>query len=97
MMAIPKKLVPSSPGRNLMRRVIREAWRALLARRPQALRGASVRVTLHAMPQDPSAPKTAAGGRALRPFARRPTDGVLKRRIRVEIDGLLDRLSSRLA
>jgi len=97
MMAIPKKLIPSSPVRNLIRRVIRESWRALLAGQPQALRGASVRVTLHAVPQDPAAPKAAPGGRALRPFARRPTDGALKRRVRVEVDGLLARLASRVA
>lgn len=97
MMAIPKKLVPSSPVRNLMRRVIREAWRAALQRRPQAFDALSVRVTLHAVPQDPAAPKAAPGGRALRPFARRPTDGLLKRRVRTEVDGLLARLASRAA
>jgi hypothetical protein len=97
MMAIPKKLVPSSPVRNLMRRVIREAWRAALLRRPRAFDGLSVRLTLNAVPQDPAAPKAGPSGRALRPFARRPTDGALKRRVRVEVDGLLERLAARAA
>jgi hypothetical protein len=97
MMAIPKKLVPSSPVRNLMRRVIREAWRAALRRRPQGFGAMTVRVTLNAVPQDPAAPKAAPGGRALRPFARRPTDGALKRRVRAEVDGLLERLAQRVA
>ncbi len=92
MMAIPKKLVPSSPVRNLIRRVIRESHRATLANRP-ALAALSVRVQLTALPQDPSAPTAGPDGRALRPFARRPTDGALKRAVRAEVDGLLARVA----
>jgi hypothetical protein len=91
MMAIPKKLVPSSPVRNLVRRVIRESHRATLARRP-ALAGWSVRVQLTKLPQDPASPATGPDGRALRPFARRPTDRALKRLVRAEVDGLLARV-----
>jgi hypothetical protein len=92
MMAIPKKLVPSSPVRNLIRRVIRESHRATLARRP-AIAALSVRVQLTAVPQDPTSPATGPDGRALRPFARRPTDGALKRAVRAEVDGLLAQLA----
>ncbi|MCA3179547.1 MAG: ribonuclease P protein component [Burkholderiales bacterium] len=92
MMAIPKKLVPSSPVRNLIRRVIRESHRATLARRP-ALSALSVRVQLTSVPQDPSSPATGADGRSARPFARRPTDGALKRVVRTEVDGLLAQLA----
>jgi hypothetical protein len=93
MMAISKKLVPSSPVRNLIRRVIREAYRAAVAQRPQALEPLSVRVQLTAVPQDPTAPSTGSNGRALRPFARRPTDRALKRQVRGELDRLLARLA----
>jgi hypothetical protein len=93
MMAIPKKLVPSSPVRNLIRRVIREAHRAAALARPQALGGLSVRVQLARVPQDPAAPALGADGRAMRPFARRPTDRALKRAVRAEVDGLLARLA----
>ncbi|MFN9772221.1 MAG: ribonuclease P protein component [Burkholderiales bacterium] len=92
MMAIPKKLVPSSPVRNLIRRVIRESHRATLARRP-ALAALSVRVQLTTVPQDPSSPASGPDGRALRPFAWRPTDGALKRVVRAEVDGLLAQLA----
>jgi hypothetical protein len=92
MMAIPKKLVPSSPVRNLIRRVIRESHRAALARSPR-LAALSLRVQLTAVPQDPSAPAVGADGRALRPFARRPTDRALKRVVRAEVDGLLARVA----
>jgi hypothetical protein len=92
MMAIPKKLVPSSPVRNLIRRVIRESHRAALASRPQ-LAALSLRVQLTAVPQDPSSPAAGPDGRALRPFARRPTDRALKRVVRAEVDGLLARVA----
>jgi hypothetical protein len=92
MMAIPKKLVPSSPVRNLVRRVIRESHRATLSARP-ALETLALRVQLIAMPQDPLSPVKGADGRPLRPFARRPSDGVLKRLVRAEIDGLLARVA----
>lgn len=85
MMAIPKKLVPSSPVRNLMRRQVREAYRAALAQKP-ALARLSLHVQLSALPQ---APATGPDGRGLRRFARRPTDRALKRLVRAEIDGLL--------
>jgi hypothetical protein len=97
MMAISKKLVPSSPVRNLMRRVIRESHRAAFARDPVALQALSVRVQLLKLPQDPASPARGADGRALRPFARRPTDGALKRLVRAEVDGLFARLAPRSA
>jgi hypothetical protein len=92
MMAIPKKLVPSSPVRNLIRRVIREAHRAAVANR-SVLSERSVRVQLTAVPQDPAAPAAGSDGRAVRPFARRPTDRALKRVVRAEVDGLLARVT----
>lgn len=92
MMAIPKKQVPSSPVRNLIRRVIRESHRAELARRP-VLADLSVRVQLTSIPTDPAAPAAGPDGRGLRPFARRPTDRALKRAVRVEVDGLLARVA----
>ena len=97
MMAISKKLVPSSPVRNLMRRVIKESHRAAHARDPIVLQALSIRVQLLKLPQDPVSPSRGADGRALRPFARRPTDGALKRLVRAEVDGLLGRLASRPA
>ena len=92
MMAIPKKLVPSSPVRNLIRRVIRESHRTTLLLRP-GLDALSLRIQLVAVPQDPASPSKGKDGRALRPFARRPTDGVLRRLVRAEIDGLLARVA----
>ena len=99
MMAIPRKLVPSSPVRNLMRRVIREAWRL---RSPGAARVApleawSVRVQLVKIPVDPAAPLRTESGKTLRPFARRPTDGKLKRQVRTEVDALISRFLARTA
>ena len=92
MMAIPKKLVPSSPVRNLIRRVIRESHRATVLARP-GLDALSLRIQLVAVPQDPASPPKDLDGRPLRPFARRPTDGVLKRLVRAELDGLLARVA----
>jgi hypothetical protein len=92
MMAIPKKLVPSSPVRNLMRRVIRESHRTMLLVRP-SLDALSLRIQLVAVPQDSSSPPKGKDGRPLRPFARRPSDGVLKRLVRAEVDGLLARVA----
>lgn len=94
-MAIPKKLVPSSPVRNLVRRVIRESHRAALARAPQRLGALQVRVQLQSVPQDPAAPVRDPQGRPLRAFARRPTDRALKRRVRAELDTLFARLAAR--
>ncbi|MCX7227540.1 MAG: ribonuclease P protein component [Burkholderiales bacterium] len=92
MMAIPKKLVPSSPVRNLIRRVIRESHRATLLGRP-GLHALSLRIQLVAVPQDPASPPKGPDGRPLRPFARRPTDGALRRLVRAELDGLLARVA----
>ena len=92
MMAIPKKLVPSSPVRNLIRRVIRESHRATLLVRP-GLDALTLRIQLVAVPQDPASPPKGPDGRPLRPFARRPTDGVLRRLVRAELDGLLARVA----
>jgi hypothetical protein len=90
MMAVPKKLLPSSPVRNLVRRVLRESHRAALLRHPP-LRDWSLRLQLVRVPVDPLIPETDDKGRAIRPFRRRPTDGVFKRRIRAEADELLGR------
>ena len=95
MMAIPKKLVPSSPVRNLVRRVIRESHRAACVRHPLALAALSVKVQLVKLPQDPASPALGPKGRALRPFARRPHDTELKRVVRAEVDGLIARLLPR--
>ena len=92
MMAIPKKLVPSSPVRNLIRRVIRESHRATLRVRPN-LDALQLRIQLVSVPQDPASPPKGPDGQPLRPFARRPTDGVLRRVVRAEIDGLLARVA----
>jgi hypothetical protein len=97
MMAIPKKLVPSSPVRNLIRRVIREAHRAGQARAPAALQAVSIRVQLVKLPLDPASPARGPDGRALRPFARRPADRALRRLVRAELDTLLARLMPRPA
>ncbi|HYF58579.1 MAG TPA: ribonuclease P protein component [Burkholderiaceae bacterium] len=95
MMAVPKKQVPSSPVRNLIRRVVRESHRAWLAARPAGEPAPSVRVQLVKLPQDPAAPLAGPDGRALRPFARRPTDRALARLVRAEVDGLFGRLAPR--
>jgi hypothetical protein len=96
-MAISKKLVPSSPVRNLVRRVIRESHRAALARQPARLGALRVRVQLVSVPQDPCAPASDPQGRPLRAFHRRPTDRALKRRVRAELDTLFARLAARAA
>ncbi len=90
MMAVPKKLLPSSPVRNLVRRVLRESHRAALVRHP-GLRDWSLRLQLVKVPLDPQIAEKDASGRAIKPFKRRPTDGLLKRRIRAEADDLLGR------
>jgi hypothetical protein len=92
MMGIPKKLVPSSPVRNMIRRVVRESHRHLLAQHPERLGALSVLVRLLRLPLDPMAAATDAGGRPLRPFRRRPQDRALKRLVRAEIDLLFGRL-----
>jgi hypothetical protein len=97
MMAIPKKLVPSSPVRNLIRRVIREAHRAARMRSPVTLQALSIRVQLVRLPLDPASPARGPDGRALRPFARRPTDRALGRLVRAELDALFARLTPRPA
>jgi hypothetical protein len=90
MMAVPKKLLPSSPVRNLVRRVLRESHRAALLEHP-SLHDWSLRLQLIKVPVDPLAPEKDATGRLIKPFRRRPTDGLLKRRIRAEADDLLAR------
>jgi hypothetical protein len=92
MMGIPKKLVPSSPLRNTIRRVVKESHRAHLLSQPSRLGGLSVLVRLIRLPLDPDAPATDPSGRGLRPFARRPHDRALKRLVRAEIDQLFGRL-----
>jgi hypothetical protein len=92
MMGIPKKLVPSSPVRNAIRRVLRESHRDCARRHPARLGELSILVRLLRLPQDPAAPTAGPDGRALRPFARRPTDRALKRLVRAEFDQLLERL-----
>jgi hypothetical protein len=90
MMAVPKKLVPSSPVRNLVRRVLREAHRAAVRSHPTLLDW-SLRLQLVGIPVDPVLPQADDKGRAIRPFKRRVTDGLLKRGLRAEADQLLGR------
>ena len=99
-MAIPRKLVPSSPVRNLMRRVIREAHRHASVSHPQAFSSDghwALRFQLVKVPTDAVAPTRDPSGRVLKPFARRPTDRLLKQRIRAEADALLHRLLARVS
>lgn len=90
MMAVPKKLVPSSPVRNLVRRVLREAHRAAAQSSPGVLEW-SLRFQLVRIPVNPDLPEVDDKRRVLRPFRRRPTDGLLKRGLRIEADQLLGR------
>jgi hypothetical protein len=92
MMGIPKKLVPSSPVRNMIRRVVRESHRQFLGQHPERLGAMSVLVRLLRLPLDPQAAATDSAGRALRPFRRRPQDRALKRLVRAEVDQLFGRL-----
>jgi hypothetical protein len=94
MMGIPKKLVPSSPVRNTIRRVVRESHRDCARRHPGGLARLSVLVRLLRLPQDPAAATVDAAGRPRRPFARRPTDRALKRLVRAELDSLFERLAA---
>lgn len=88
MMAIPKKQVPSAPVRNMIRRVIRESYRAC----GDSLEGVNVLVKLTRMPIDPDR-AVPPGARA---FVRRPTDRALKRLVRAEIDALFSGLAADL-
>jgi len=97
MMGIPKKLVPSSPVRNTIRRVVKESHRAHQRRHPVPLADQSVLVRLLRLPVDANAPVTDERGRTLRAFVRRPQDRAFKRLVRTEIDHLFDRLSAQLA
>ncbi len=89
LMAVPKKLVPSSPVRNLIRRVLREAWRAYQANSAVAPGRVSVRLQMHALPCDPTLAERDERGQLRRAFARRPPDGALKRLIRADAQTLL--------
>lgn len=98
-MAIPRKLVPSSPVRNLMRRVIREAHRQAASTHAQSLGPQgdwSVRFQLVKIPVDPTISERNVRGQAVRAFARRPADRTLKRQVRAEADALLRRFVARL-
>jgi hypothetical protein len=101
MMAIPKKLSPSSPVRNRIRRVIRESFRAAVPKTAKGMTHAlpswAIRIQMVKLPQDPSSPLIDAGGRKVRPFARRPADGALKRLVRSEVDALMRRVLARVA
>ena len=101
MMAIPKKLAPSSPVRNCIRRVIKESFCAAVLAPAKATAGGlpswAIRIQLVKLPQDPTAPLAELNGRKVRPFARRPTDGALKRVVRSEIDALMHRVLARVA
>ena len=112
MMAVSRKLVPYSPVRNLVRRVIRESHRhacqAQLENRepvdlnriqPDSTRlgNWSLRIQLVDLPHDPAAPQKDARGQGIKVFKRRLTDGLLKRHLRADMDSLLVRLSARLA
>jgi hypothetical protein len=101
MMAIPKKLSPSSPVRNLIRRVIRESFREAVLAPAKVLRSGppswAIRIQMVKLPQDPVAPLVEPSGRKVRPFARRPADRTLKRVVRSEIDALMRRVLVRVA
>lgn len=92
MMGIPKKLVPSSPVRNLIRRIIRVTHHDCARRHPGRTAELSLLVRLLRLPQDPSSSATDPTGRPTRAFARRPTDRALKRLVRAEIEPLLERV-----
>jgi hypothetical protein len=101
MMAIPKKLAPSSPVRNCIRRVIRESFRAAVLAPAKATASEwpswAIRIQMVKLPQDVTAPLVESNGRKVRPFARRPTDGALKRVVRSDIDALMHRVLARVA
>lgn len=101
MMAIPKKLAPSSPVRNRIRRVIRESFHAAVLAPAKAMASGlpawALRIQMVKLPQDPAAPLVETSGRKVRPFARRPADRALKRVVRSEIDGLMRRVLLRVA
>lgn len=101
MMAIPKKLAPSSPVRNRIRRVIRESFRAAVLAPAKAMANGlpswAIRIQLVKLPQDATSPLIDSKGRKVRPFARRPTDGALKRIVRSDIDALMHRVLARVA
>lgn len=104
MMAVSRKLVPSSPVRNLVRRVIRESHRyacqaQLENAQPDSTRlgNWSLRIQLVDLPHDPAAPQKDVRGQGIKVFKRRLTDGLLKRHLRADMDSLLVRLSARLA
>ena len=100
MMAIPKKLAPSSPVRNRIRRVIRESFRAALLAPAKGMASGlqpwAIRIQMVKLPQDARAPLLESNGRKVRPFARRPTDGALKRIVRSDIDALMHRVLARV-
>ncbi len=112
MMAVSRKLVPSSPVRNLVRRVIRESHRHACLAQPESVQAGdssriqhdaallgswSLRIQLVDLPHDPAVPQKDARGQGIKVFKRRLTDGQLKRHIRADMDRLLGRLSMRLA
>ena len=83
MMSVPKKLVPSSPLRNAVRRVVREAVRAAgAAALPPML------VRLASLPELDVPPPGAR-----RAFDRRLPDGAFKRACRADLDELLARVA----
>ncbi len=92
MIGIPKRLVPSSPVRNLIRRVVRESYRACARRDAARLQQLSVLVNLLRLPLDAAQPAQGPGGAPVRAFARRPTDRALKRALRAEADTLFARI-----
>jgi len=101
MMAIPKKLAPSSPVRNRIRRVIRESFRAAVLAPAKVMESGlpswAIRIQMVKLPQDPASPLLESSGRKVRPFARRPADRALKRVVRSEIDALMRRVLVRVA
>lgn len=88
-LSVPKRLAPAAPLRNMIRRVLRESWRAIdlnLSTQPLA-----VMIRLRALPlalQTPTAvPAKPPKGRAV--LRVRRTDHALKTVIRTEADSLL--------
>lgn len=109
MVAVAKKLVPSSPLRNAIRRVVREAARAqasavlpaLLVRLvalPTVDESTAVRAARPVEgPATAASPKAAKRAKPARPFERRLTDRALKRACRADLDSLLGLAAERFS
>ena len=105
MMAVPKKLVPSAPLRNTVRRVVRESVRAAgIEPMPVGLLRLVALPVFESAPLPPAArapvapaAKRASRARRDRPFDRRLPDRAFKRACRTDADALFARLKLALA